>query len=85
MKLSGPDLRRDAERRREITAMRGESSPCRLGPLERKVRPSPKHWCPERAARLDLSLLEREREFMWTTPKGNHRSYCVKVKAETLK
>ena len=52
--------------------------------VERKVRPSPKHWHPERTARLDLSLLEREREFMPRSPKEKHRSYCVKVKDQTL-
>ena len=53
--------------------------------VEREVRPSPKRWCPERTARLDSNLLERERKIMPTTPKGKHRSYGVKMKAETLK
>ena len=53
--------------------------------VERKVRPSSKHWRPKHAARLVLSLLERERGFMPTSPKGDHRSYRVRMKAEKLK
>jgi hypothetical protein len=48
--------------------------------VELKVRPSPRHWHPEHAAHLRLSLLEWEREFMPTTPKGECRSYRVRVK-----
>jgi hypothetical protein len=39
-KVQRPNLRRDAERRREITTEKHETSPCRLGPLEPTVRPS---------------------------------------------
>ena len=38
--------------------------------VEREVRPSTEHWPPEHTARLDSSLLVRERETMPTAPKG---------------
>jgi hypothetical protein len=79
-KVQRPNLRPDAERRREIIAVREETGPCRLGPLEPTVRPSPSLLPPEHALRWDLSLVEQEREFMPTSPKEKCRGYCVKVK-----
>ena len=52
--------------------------------VEPKVRPSTSFLPPEQTIRLDLSLLEWEREFMPTTPKGKGWSYCVYMKDETL-
>ena len=71
MKLTGPTA---AGRRVEdgnLNERRRVEGKCGWVRVEREVRPSPKHWRPERAARLDLSLLERERKFMPTTPKEN--------------
>ena len=84
MKLTGPactEALSGAEKAGTRERAEGNAGGVRV---ERKVRPSPKLWRPESAPRLDLSLPERERKFMPTTPNGNHRSYCVKVTAETL-
>ena len=64
----------------------GEVKPDRAGwvRVEPTVRPSPKSLPPERAARLDSSLVEWEREFMPVSPKGKDWSYCVNVKEWTL-
>jgi hypothetical protein len=85
MKLTGPactEALNGAEKARRRKRTPGNAGGVRV---ERKVRPSTEHWHPEPAARLDSSLLEREREFMPTSPKGKRWSYRVKMKAEMLK